>query len=49
MNNSLSLSHLAVVFSSNRALVLRNPFACFPYLMCKGTLDFSCHSPYAGV
>ena len=49
MNNSLSLSHLAVVFSSNRALVSRNPFACFPYLMCKGTPDFSCHSPYAGV
>ena len=49
MNNSLSLSHLAVVFSSNRALVLHNPFACFPYLMRKGTPDFGCHSPYAGV
>ena len=49
MNNSLSLSHLAVVFSSNRALVLRNPFACFPYLMRKGTQDFGYHSPYAGV
>ena len=36
-------------FSLNRALVLRNPFACFPYLMRKGTLDFGCHSPYAGV
>ena len=49
MNNSLSLSHLAVVFSSNRALVSRNPFACFPYRMCKGTQDFGCHSPYTGV
>ena len=38
-----------MVISSNRALVLRNPFACFPYLMCKGTPDFGCHSPYAGV
>ena len=37
------------MISSNRALVLRNPFACFPYLMRKGTLDFGCHSPYAGV